>query len=69
MRYSIDQLVYSSAAFSRVLHSDGQVHTMMEESAAACVSEDFSQALEKAKEAVSQVFPQESTCSTMVATK
>lgn len=32
---------------------DEQVHTMMEESATACVSGDFAQALEKAKEAVS----------------
>lgn len=37
-------------AFRRI---DEQVHTMMEESATACVSRDFSQALEKAKEAVS----------------
>lgn len=38
----------------RVLPFGMQVHTMMEESAAACVSGDFPQALEKAKEAVSQ---------------
>lgn len=41
-------------AFSKSLLCDAQVHTMMEESATACVSGDFAQALEKAKEAVSQ---------------
>lgn len=33
-----------------------EVHAMMEESAAACVSGDFAQALEKGKEAVSQAY-------------
>lgn len=36
---------------------DVQVHTMMEESATACLSGDFAQALEKAKEAVSTASP------------
>jgi len=35
-----------------------QVHTLMEESATACVAGDFAQGLEKAKEAVSTaLFP------------
>lgn len=45
---------FAHPRFSESFRFDVQVHTMMEESATACVSGDFAQALEKAKEAVSQ---------------